>query len=211
VKRALVALLVLALAGGAAWWFTREAPAPRPAVEVDADGFVTLAKPPWGAKRLRYCTIIERAMRPESAGQRVHTEFILREGDGVVFREFHFRDESGAHTLSLPTSGCLSSATVDLDTGQYRWHFTVPGEPVRRDAALDEAAAADPSVRRCLDAWPQEEPIAVAVVVDADGTTWASDGTSENESRAHCVAEAAKLAVDAQPPAGPAAVIVTVP
>ncbi|MBM4392676.1 MAG: hypothetical protein FJ090_16255 [Deltaproteobacteria bacterium] len=210
-KRALAALLVLALAGGAAWRFTREAPAPSPAVEVDADGFVTLAKPPWGAKRLRYCTIIERALRPESAGQRVLTEFILREGEGAVFREFHFRDESGAHTLSATAAGCLSSATVDLDTGQYRWQFTVPTEPVGRDEALDAVAGADPSVRRCLDARPGDEPVTVAVVVDADGTTWASDGTSENESRAHCVAEAAKLAVDAQPPVGPAAVIVTVP
>ncbi len=210
-KRALAALLVLALAGLAAWWFTRKQQAPPRAAEVDADGFVTLARPPWGKKRLRYCTIIERAMRPESAGQVVHTEFILREGEGVVFREFHYRDESGKHTLSTPASGCLSSASLDLDTGQYRWRFTVPSEAVGRDTAMDQAVASDPAVRACLDQWPQEEPVTVAVVVDDDGTTWASDGTNENESRAHCAAEAAKAVVSARPPAGPAAVIVKLP
>ncbi len=211
-KRALVALLLLAVAGATAWWWQgRRAPEATPAGLADAEGFVTLPKPPWGKKRLRYCTIIERAMRPESAGQTVVTEFVLKEAEGAVFREFHFRDEAGQHTLSVPAAACLSSATVELDTGQYRWRFTVPSEAVGRDTALDEAVANDPAVRACVGLWPQDGAVTVAVVVDTDGTTWASDGTTENESRAHCAAEAARAAVEKSPPTGPAAVVVTIP
>lgn len=183
------------------------------------DGATLLPEPVWGEKRLRYCSIVELAKVPERAGQGVTVEYEFRQSAGMSVRTWRFVDAGGALTLTAPGSGCLSSSTNKLEPGKYRFQFNLPELTVAVSPEANAAVLADPRVAACEGQFPDPRGSSaeVAVVIDHDGTTWASDGTTDNGTIAHCVAEAAKVVVDEQLAAGtlgltgPAAVLLTIP
>ncbi len=192
---------------------------PEAAPVVTADGAVLLPSPVWGSKRLRYCSIVELAKVPERAGQVINVEYEHRQSAGMSVRTWRFLDAAGALTLTAGGSGCLSSASNKLEPGKYLFAFTLPTDPVGVSPEANALVLADERVRACEAQFPEPRGASteVAVVIDTDNTTWPSDGTTDNDTIANCVAEAAKVVVDEHLAAGtlglagPAAVLLPIP
>lgn len=162
-------------------------PAPNP---VDAEGFETLPAPIWRPERIRWCGLIETAVRPERAGKAVSTALEVTRKEGASFFIWHFYDEAKNLTLSADASQCLSQVKVGNEDGDYRFSFTLPTDVVATDPAVDAASASGAAWAQCVVDHPEARQVDVVVstVVDLDGKVWTSDGTTEKGNLRSCIA-----------------------
>lgn len=164
-------------------------PAPNP---VDAEGFELLPAPIWRPERIRWCGLIETAVRPERAGKTVATALEVGRKEGASFFIWHFYDEAKNLTMSTESSQCLSQVKVGNEDGNYRFSFTLPTDVVATDAAVDTASASGTVWAQCVvdHPEPRQSDAVVATVVDLDGKVWTSDGTTEKGNLRSCIAPA---------------------
>lgn len=162
-------------------------PTPNP---VDADGFELLPAPIWKPERIRWCGLIETAVRPERAGKAVSTALEVGRKEGANFFIWHFYDEAKNLTLSTEASQCLSQVKVGNEDGDYRFSFTLPTDVVATDAAVDAASASGAAWTQCVVDHPEarQADVVVATVVDLEGKVWTSDGTTEKGNLRSCIA-----------------------
>jgi hypothetical protein len=184
----------------------------------DEKGWVTLPNATFTADRLRWCSFVETAKAPERAGAHVNLELTTRAAEGMAAREWVFRDDAGALTLTREGATCFSNSKPGLPEGQYRMSFTIAGDAVAVDATLDGELVADAGWKACIDQHPEDNGgFTIPVVVDTDARVWASDGTRETDNLRACLGAAAtawaksKLAAGAFPLTPPAVVFGILP
>ncbi len=186
-------------------------PAP-PVAELTPDAPSAKAKPPveyavldsvWSPERIRACGLIEVALAPQRAGINVDVRITTGHSGGRG-TAWYFFDDAGQLTMGGVGSACLSSIKLKERGGHYRTSFTLPGDTVARDAAVDAASMTDPRWAACHVQYPDRitAPVSVATVVDIDGSVYTSNGTRQKDTLQDCLGKAQNAWVTEQLAAG---------
>ncbi len=187
------------------------APPPVPAAGVVADAppatkapvEYTVLDSVWSPERIRACGLIDVALAPERAGSSVDVRITTGHGGGRG-TAWYFFDDAGKLTMGTVSSACLTSIKLKKGGGHFRTTFTLPGDTVNHDVAIDAASMTDPRWTACHVEYPDRitAVVSVATVIDIDGSVFTSDGTRQAGTLQDCLGKAQNAWVTEQLAAG---------